>query len=136
MDWAAPRGTPIIASGDGVVESAGWAAGYGRQTIIRHANGYKTSYNHQSAFAKGIVPGARVRQGQVIGYVGATGQATGNHLHYELIVNNRKVDPMRVRLPNRRVLENEILEAFLRERDRIDELIEESSVAQTSVAGL
>ncbi|MGO4841470.1 M23 family metallopeptidase, partial [Rhizobiaceae sp. 2RAB30] len=87
VDWSAPRGTPIIASGNGTVEKAGWAGGYGRQTIVRHANGYETSYNHQSAIAKGVVPGARIRQGQVIGYVGSTGLATGDHLHYELMVN-------------------------------------------------
>src|SRR5690606_38329803 len=76
VDWSAPRGTPIIASGNGVVEKAGWAGGYGRQTIIRHANGYKSSYNPQSAIAKGVSEGARVRQGQVIGYVGSTGLST------------------------------------------------------------
>lgn len=125
VDWAAPRGTPIIASGNGVVEKAGWAGGYGRQTIIRHANGYQTSYNHQSAIAKGVIPGARVRQGQVIGYVGSTGLATGDHLHYELMVNGRKVNPMRVRLPVGRVLKGNDLEAFKRERMRIDELLKE-----------
>lgn len=129
VDWAAPRGTPIIASGNGVVEKAGWAGGYGRQTIIRHANGYETSYNHQSSIAKGVVPGARVRQGQVIGYVGSSGLATGDHLHYELIVNGRKVDPMRVRLPVGRVLKGEDLEAFNRERDRIDALLREDGRA-------
>jgi murein DD-endopeptidase MepM/ murein hydrolase activator NlpD len=127
VDWAAPRGTPIIAAGSGVVEKAGWAGGYGRQTIVRHANGYKSSYNHQSALAKGIVPGARVRQGQVIGYVGASGLATGDHLHYELIVNGTKVDPMRVRLPVGRVLKGQDLEAFKRERKRIDELLHEEN---------
>ncbi|MFC0210428.1 M23 family metallopeptidase [Chelativorans intermedius] len=126
VDWAAPRGTPIIASGDGVVEKAGWASGYGRQTIIRHANGYESSYNHQSAIAKDVVPGARVRQGQVIGYVGSSGQSTGNHLHYELIVNGRKVDPMRVRLPDSHVLKGEALAAFTRERERIDDLLRDS----------
>lgn len=126
VDWAAPRGTPIIAPGDGVVQKAGWAGGYGRQTIVRHANGYRTSYNHQSAIAKGIAPGAKIRQGQVIGYVGSTGQSTGNHLHYELIVNDRKVDPMRVRLPESRALEGEMLTAFTRVRDRIDSLLEDS----------
>jgi murein DD-endopeptidase MepM/ murein hydrolase activator NlpD len=136
VDWAAPRGTPIISSGDGVVESAGWSSGYGRQTVIRHANGYETSYNHQSAIAKGIVPGAKVRQGQVIGYVGATGQATGNHLHYELMVNGRKVDPMRVRLPDSKVLEGETLEVFMRERDRIEDLLEENFTSPTPVAGI
>ncbi|MGE3305945.1 MAG: M23 family metallopeptidase, partial [Rhizobiaceae bacterium] len=125
VDWAAPRGTPIIASGNGVVEKAGWSGGYGRQTIIRHANGYETSYNHQSAIAKGIAPGARVRQGQVIGFVGSTGLATGDHLHYELIVNGRKVDPMRVKLPVGRVLKGGDLEAFNRERERIDALLQE-----------
>ncbi|TIQ24473.1 MAG: M23 family metallopeptidase, partial [Mesorhizobium sp.] len=75
-DWAAPIGSPIIAAGNGVVEKAGWAGGYGKQIIIRHANGYETSYNHQSAFAKGIEPGVHVRQGQVIGYLGQTGLST------------------------------------------------------------
>ncbi|MDF1599183.1 M23 family metallopeptidase [Mesorhizobium sp. YIM 152430] len=123
VDWAAPRGTPIIASGNGTVEKAGWAGGYGRQTIIRHANGYVSSYSHQHAIADGVVPGARVRQGQVIGYVGSTGLSTGNHLHYELIVNGTKVDPMRVRLPQNRSLEGAELEAFAYERERIDALL-------------
>lgn len=123
VDWAAPRGTPIIASGNGTVEEAGWTGGYGRQTIIRHANGYVSSYSHQNAIADGVRPGARVRQGQVIGYVGSTGLSTGNHLHYELIVNGTKVDPMRVRLPQNRSLEGEELEAFNYERERIDALL-------------
>lgn len=123
VDWAAPSGSPIIAAGNGVIDKAGWAGGYGRQIIIRHANGYETSYNHQSAFAKGIVPGMRVRQGQVIGYVGTSGLSTGPHLHYELMVNGTKVDPMRVRLPQGRVLSGKELEAFKRERTRIDELL-------------
>lgn len=139
VDWAAPRGTPIIASGNGVVEKAGWAAGYGRQTVIRHANGYETSYNHQSAIARGIKPGVKVRQGQVIGYVGSTGLSTGDHLHYELMVNGRKVDPMRVRLPVSRALEGKELEAFNRERERIDELLQDDgdslAVAAAKVAG-
>ncbi|MGQ2909215.1 MAG: M23 family metallopeptidase [Aliihoeflea sp.] len=123
VDWAAPRGTPIIASGNGTVDKAGWTGGYGRQTIIRHANGYVSSYSHQHAIADGVVPGARVRQGQVIGYVGSTGLSTGNHLHYELIVNGTKVDPMRVRLPQNRSLEGPELEAFAYERERIDALL-------------
>ncbi|RUT83431.1 M23 family metallopeptidase, partial [Mesorhizobium sp. M7A.T.Ca.US.000.02.1.1] len=104
VDWSAPIGTPIIAAGNGTVEKVGWAGGYGKQIIIRHANGYETSYNHQSAFAKGIEPGVHVRQGQTIGFLGQTGLATGPHLHYELIVNGTKVDPMRVRLPVGKVL--------------------------------
>ncbi len=127
VDWAAPSGSPILAAGNGVVEKAGWAGGYGKQTIIRHANGYETSYNHQSRIGDGIKAGARVRQGQVIGYVGSTGLSTGAHLHYELIVNNRKVDPMRVRLPLGKVLKNKELEAFKRERERIDELLKDGS---------
>jgi murein DD-endopeptidase MepM/ murein hydrolase activator NlpD len=123
-DWAAPRGTPIIAAGNGVVEKAGWdSGGYGNQTIIRHANGYESSYNHQSAIASGIREGAKVTQGQVIGYVGSTGQSTGSHLHYELIVNGTKVDPMKVRLPGGSSLSGKALARFEEERRRIDALL-------------
>ncbi|WP_132956907.1 M23 family metallopeptidase [Rhizobium sp. BK251] len=124
VDWAAPRGTAIIAAGNGVVEKAGWdSGGYGNQTIVRHANGYESSYNHQSAIAKGIVPGTKVRQGQVIGWVGTTGESTGPHLHYELIVNGTKVDPLRIRLPGGKSLEGEALARFEDERKRIDTLL-------------
>ncbi|HET9537279.1 MAG TPA: M23 family metallopeptidase [Mesorhizobium sp.] len=136
VDWAAPRGTPIIASGNGIVESSGWESGYGRQTVIRHANGYETSYSHQNAIARGVVPGARVRQGQVIGYVGSTGLSTGPHLHYELLVNGRKVDPMRVRLPVGRVLKGKELEAFVRERNRIDDLLRQDDKDGLKVAAV
>ena len=78
VDWAAPRGTPIYASGNGVVDKAGWEGGYGKYVRIRHTNGYETAYGHMSAFARGIGPGTRVRQGQVIGYVGSTGLSTGS----------------------------------------------------------
>src|SRR6185312_838867 len=134
VDWAAPIGTPIIAAGNGVIEKAGWAGGYGKQIIIRHANGYETSYNHQSAFAKGIQVGVRVRQGQVIGYLGQTGLATGPHLHYELIVNGTKVDPMRVRLPVGKVLKGDDLVAFKKERERIDDLLKREDSDQLKVA--
>ncbi|XJN87018.1 M23 family metallopeptidase [Mesorhizobium terrae] len=134
VDWAAPTGTPIIAAGNGVVEKAGWAAGYGKQTILRHANGYETSYNHQSAFARGVQPGARVRQGQVIGYVGTTGLSTGAHLHYELMVNGTKVDPMRVRLPTGKVLQGDDLVAFKRERERIDDLLKQQNGTSLKMA--
>ncbi|ENP41727.1 hypothetical protein C981_01713 [Brucella abortus 78/32] len=123
VDWAAPRGTPIIAAGNGVVEKAGWSNGYGNQTLIRHANGYVTSYSHQNAIARAITPGARVRQGQVIGYVGSTGLSTGPHLHYELIVNGTKVDALRIRLPDNKALKGKEFEAFKQERDRIDTLL-------------
>ena len=133
-DWAAPIGSPIIAAGNGVVEKAGWAGGYGKQIIIRHANGYETSYNHQSAFAKGIEPGVHVRQGQVIGYLGQTGLSTGPHLHYELIVNGTKVDSMRVRLPVGKVLKGDDLVAFKRERERIDDLLKQEDNNSLKVA--
>ncbi|MUT20835.1 peptidase M24 [Mesorhizobium loti] len=133
-DWAAPIGSPIIAAGNGVVEKAGWAGGYGKQIILRHANGYETSYNHQSAFAKGIAPGVRVRQGQVIGYLGQTGLSTGPHLHYELIVNGTKVDSMRVRLPVGKVLKGDDLVAFKRERERIDDLLKQEDSNSLKVA--
>nr|WP_246429930.1 M23 family metallopeptidase [Prosthecomicrobium pneumaticum] len=123
VDWAAPRGTPILAAGNGTVEKAGWSSGYGRFTLVRHANGYETAYAHQSAIAKGIVPGAKVRQGQVIGYVGSTGLSTGAHLHYEVRVNRKPVDPLRIRLPRGRVLQGDLLANFERERNRIDALI-------------
>jgi murein DD-endopeptidase MepM/ murein hydrolase activator NlpD len=124
VDWAAPRGTPIIAAGDGVVIKAGWdKGGYGNQTLIQHPNGYVTSYNHQSAIAKGVKEGARVRQGQVIGWVGTTGQSTGPHLHYEVIVNGNKVDPQRIRLPAGKTLKGDLLVRFEEERKRIDALL-------------
>jgi murein DD-endopeptidase MepM/ murein hydrolase activator NlpD len=127
VDWAAPRGTPIIAAGNGVVEKAGRAGGYGNQIILRHANGYETSYNHQTRFAKGIRPGIRVRQGQIIGYVGSTGLSTGPHLHYEVIVNGNKVDPMRIKLPQGKVFKGRELAAFEAERNRIDALLEKDN---------
>jgi murein DD-endopeptidase MepM/ murein hydrolase activator NlpD len=133
-DWAAPIGTPIIAAGNGVIEKVGWSGGYGKQIIIRHANGYETSYNHQSAFAKGIEPGVHVRQGQVIGYLGQTGLSTGPHLHYELIVNGTKVDSMRVRLPVGKVLKGDDLVAFKRERERIDDLLKQEDSNSLKVA--
>ena len=106
-----------------MVEKAGWTNGYGNQTLIRHANGYVSSYSHQNAIARGVTAGARVRQGQVIGYVGSTGLSTGPHLHYELIVNDTKVDPLRIRLPDNKALSGKELEAFKQERDRIDALL-------------
>ena len=123
IDFGAPKGTPIFAAGNGVVEKAGRSAGYGNLTLIKHTNGYETAYGHQSAFAKGVVPGARVRQGQIIGYVGSTGLSTGPHLHFEIRVNAKPVDPLRIRLPRGRVLQAELLGNFVRERDRIDSLL-------------
>lgn len=124
VDWAAPIGSPILAAGDGVVIKAGeWTSGYGKQTLIQHANGYVSSYNHQSAVAKGLSRGQRVKQGQVIGFIGTTGLSTGPHLHFELIVNGTKVDPMKIRLPSGNSLDGEALAKFESERKRIDALL-------------
>ncbi|HMO30994.1 M23 family metallopeptidase [Enterovirga sp.] len=119
VDWANKIGTPIFAAGNGTIIKADWASGYGRRTEIQHANGYVTTYNHQSAFARGIAPGVRVRQGQVIGYVGTTGLSTGPHLHYEVIVNGTYVDPMKIRVPRGRELDGRSLAEFNRQRDQI-----------------
>jgi murein DD-endopeptidase MepM/ murein hydrolase activator NlpD len=123
VDFGAHAGTPIVAAGNGVVIKAGRESGYGNRVEIQHANGYITTYNHMSGFARGIVEGTRVKQGQVIGYLGMTGLATGPHLHYEVIVNGHFVDPMRVKLARTRELDRRMLQSFRRERDRIDGLI-------------
>jgi murein DD-endopeptidase MepM/ murein hydrolase activator NlpD len=123
VDWAAPVGTPIYASGNGTVEKVGWEGGYGRYMRIRHTNGYETAYGHMSAFARAMEVGTRVRQGQVIGFVGSTGLSTGAHLHYEIIINTRFVDPMKVKLPRGRVLDGTTLATFEHERDRVDGLM-------------
>lgn len=136
VDWAAARGTPIMAAGNGVVIKAGWSSGYGRRTEIKHANGYVTTYNHQSGFAKGIKVGTHVRQGQIIGYIGSTGLSTGPHLHYEVKVNGRYVDPMRIRLPRGRVLDGNILQAFEAERLRIDDLVEQGQRPTARIASV
>ena len=120
VDWAAPGGTPIYASGNGTVEKVGWESGYGKYVRVRHTNGYETAYGHMTAYARGIDEGTRVRQGQVIGFVGSTGLSTGSHLHYEILVNGRFVDPMRIKLPRGRVLEGPMLAGFEKERERLD----------------
>jgi murein DD-endopeptidase MepM/ murein hydrolase activator NlpD len=126
VDWAAPLGTAVYASGNGVVEKVGWESGYGKYVKIRHANGYETAYGHMTAFARSTQPGARVRQGQVIGYVGSTGLSTGPHLHYEILVNGRFVDPLRVKLPRGRVLDGAMLAGFDKDRHSVDALISRS----------
>jgi murein DD-endopeptidase MepM/ murein hydrolase activator NlpD len=123
VDWATPYGTPIFASGNGVVEKVGWEGGYGKYVRLKHNNGYETAYGHMSAFAKGMEPGKRVRQGQVIGFVGSTGQSTGAHVHYEILVNGRFVDPMRIKLPRGRSLDGPLMASFEKERDRLDAMM-------------
>jgi murein DD-endopeptidase MepM/ murein hydrolase activator NlpD len=120
VDWATSYGTPIFASGNGVVEKVGPEGGYGKYVRLKHNNGYETAYGHMSAFAKGMEIGKRVRQGQVIGFVGSTGQSTGPHVHYEILVNGRFVDPLRVKLPRGRSLEGSVMAGFEKERDRLD----------------
>lgn len=120
VDWATAYGTPIFASGNGVLEKVGYEGGYGKYIRMKHSNGYETAYGHMSAFAKGMEIGKKVRQGQVIGFVGSTGQSTGPHVHYEILVNGRFVDPMRVKLPRGRSLEGPMLANFEKERDRIE----------------
>ena len=99
VDFAVPSGTPILAAGAGRIEMAGWNGNYGRYIRIRHNNTYQTAYAHLSAIAKGVYAGSQVDQGQVIGYVGSTGRSTGPHLHYEILVNRRQVNPMTINLP-------------------------------------
>jgi len=135
VDWATPYGTPIFASGNGVVEKVGWEGGYGKYVRLKHNNGYETAYGHMSAFAKGMEPGKRVRQGQVIGFVGSTGMSTGAHVHYEILVNGRFVDPMRVKLPRGRSLEGTLMASFEKERDRLDtQMNNRGSAARVSEA--
>jgi murein DD-endopeptidase MepM/ murein hydrolase activator NlpD len=134
VDWAAPSGTPIFASGNGVVEDASWHNGYGRFLKITHTNGYGSGYGHLSAYAKGIDKGTRVKQGQVVAYVGSTGLSTGPHLHYEVYINGVAVDPMRVKLPRGKELDGVLLADFRRERERIDTLIAKYGHGSAKVA--
>jgi len=129
VDFAAPTGTPIIAAGSGVVTSAGWNGSYGRYIRIRHNSTYDTAYAHMSRIARGVTPGARVEQGQIIGYVGSTGRSTGPHLHYEILVNNRKVNPLTVSLPTGEKVPAELLEDF---RSKV-ELVEAEMLATGSL---
>ena len=127
VDWASSSGTPIFASGNGIIDKIGLEGGYGKYIRIRHANGWETAYGHMSAFARGMEAGKKVRQGQVIGYVGSTGLSTGAHLHYEIMVNGRFVDPMKVRLPRGRVLDGTLLAGFEQERTRLDAMLTRAS---------
>ena len=129
VDWANPIGTPIVAAGNGTVIKAEWDSGYGRRVEIQHINGYVTTYNHMSRFARGVTAGARVRQGQVIGYVGSTGLSTGAHLHYEVVINGHFVDPMKIRVPRGRELDGRLLAEFKRQRDQIEATMQKSKSA-------
>jgi murein DD-endopeptidase MepM/ murein hydrolase activator NlpD len=122
VDWATSPGTPILAAGSGVVEEAGRKGQYGNYVRIRHPNGYHTAYGHMLRFRKGIKSGDKVRQGEIIGYVGATGLASGPHLHYEVLINSRFVDPLAIQVPRERELTGRVLAEFHKERQRIDDL--------------
>jgi murein DD-endopeptidase MepM/ murein hydrolase activator NlpD len=123
VDWGAPFGTPIFAAGNGDIEEIGLKGGYGKYVRIRHSNGYETAYGHMTAFARGLDVGSRVRQGQIIGFVGSTGLSTGSHVHFEIIVNDRFVDPMRIKLPRGRVLDGDTLATFGKDRDQLDAVL-------------
>lgn len=123
VDLAARTGTPVYAAGDGVVKRAQWVSGYGRYALLSHANGYETAYAHMDRIADGMKPGVKVRQGQVIGYVGSTGNSTGPHLHYEIKINGRTVDPLKVRLPRDKALPNQYRRNFDQTIAQIQELM-------------
>ena len=127
-DFAAPTGTPIMASGDGVVKKAGWCGGGGNCVKIRHNSTYQTIYAHMSKFARGIKSGVRVKQGQTIGYVGSTGKSTGPHLHYEVIVNGKKVNSQKLKLPSGKILKGNERKIFETKKIKLDVLKSEKII--------
>ena len=127
-DFAAPLGTPIMASGDGIIKKAGWCGGGGNCVKIRHNSTYQTIYAHMSKFARGIKTGVRVKQGQIIGYVGSTGKSTGPHLHYEVIVNGKKVNSQKLKLPSGKVLKDKERKLFETNKIKLDVLKSEKII--------
>ncbi len=121
-DFAAPMGTPIMASGDGIIKKAGWCGGGGNCVVIRHNSTYQTVYAHMSKFASGIKKGIRVKQGQIIGFVGSTGKSTGPHLHYEVIVNGKKINSQTLKLPSGKILKGENRKLFETKKIKLDVL--------------
>ena len=121
-DFAAPKGTPIMASGNGVIQKAGWCGGGGNCVKIKHNSTYETVYAHMSKFARGIKSGVRVKQGQIIGYVGSTGKSTGPHLHYEVIINGKKVNSQKLKLPSGKILKGEDRKLFETNKIRLEVL--------------
>ncbi len=126
-DFAAPIGTPVMASGAGTVEYSGWKGGYGKFISIRHSPVYQTNYAHLQDYAKGMRRGTKVQQGQVIGYLGSTGSSTGPHLHYEVVVNGRKENSQTLKLPSAAPLEGNNKNFFEIQKRNIDNLILEAS---------
>ena len=127
-DFAAPTGTPIMASGDGVVKKAGWCGGGGNCVKIKPHSTYETVYAHMSKFARGIKSGVRVKQGQTIGYVGSTGKSTGPHLHYEVIVNGKKVNSQKLKLPSGKILKGKERKIFETRKIKLDVLKSEKII--------
>jgi murein DD-endopeptidase MepM/ murein hydrolase activator NlpD len=127
-DFAAPMGTPIMASGNGKIKKAGWCGGGGNCLVIKHNSTYQTVYAHMSKFAKGIRSGVRVKQGQTIGYVGSTGKSTGPHLHYEVIFNGKKVNSQTLKLPSGKILKDEERKLFETKKIKLDVLKSEKIV--------
>ena len=127
-DFAAPMGTPIMASGDGVVKKAGWCGGGGNCVVIKHNSTYQTVYAHMSKFGPGIRGGVRVKQGQTIGYVGSTGKSTGPHLHYEVIVNGKKINSQKLKLPSGKILKGEERKLFETKKIKMDVLKSEKII--------
>ena len=127
-DFAAPMGTPIMASGDGVIKKAGWCGGGGNCVVIRHNSTYQTVYAHMSKFAKSIRNGVRVKQGQIIGFVGSTGKSTGPHLHYEVIVNGKKINSQKLKLPSGKVLKGDNRKLFETKKIKLDVLKSEKII--------
>ncbi len=127
-DFAAPMGTPIMASGDGVVKKAGWCGGGGNCVVIKHNSTYQTVYAHMSKFASGIRSGVRVKQGQTIGYVGSTGKSTGPHLHYEVIVNGKKINSQKLKLPSGKILKGDDRKVFETKKIKIEVLKSEKII--------
>lgn len=134
VDWAARMGTPILSAGNGTVRFADWSSGYGRRVEVQHTNGYVTTYNHMSGFGPKITEGVRVRQGQVVGYLGSTGLSTGPHLHYEVMINERHVDPLAIKLPRGRELEGPQLAEFKKMRDQTEAIIKKAPGGTASLA--
>jgi murein DD-endopeptidase MepM/ murein hydrolase activator NlpD len=120
VDFGVASGTPIMAAGSGTVVFAGWKGGYGRYVRIKHNNGYSTAYAHMSRFGRGIKAGVHVDQGEVIGYVGATGMATGPHLHYEVLVNNKQINPLSAKIATGQKLSGKQLAAFNAEKSKLE----------------
>ena len=127
-DFAAPMGTPIMASGSGTIKKAGWCGGGGNCIVIRHNSTYQTVYAHMSKFAKGMKKGKRVKQGQTIGYVGSTGKSTGPHLHYEVIINGKKVNSQKLKLPSGKILKGEERKIFETKKIKLDVLKSEKII--------